>query len=308
MTDSTGRSAETTEQRVSTLVGDRLCIKCGYNLTGQPVVREPHYDMLIVRCPECAMVASLQEYPVLGRWAGRWAMVLAALWFVFVLALTFATAGMVYGSAETVAVAASESLALHLAQLQHAELEAQQAKGTLSQQMQWIVANPPGAHTPLESTWRSQQDFDAILAARGGWAAAADFSAIKNWVWVALGAFPFGCTWAVVLVHVRRRWLIAFGLIPIALAGAFVAIGHFGETDPYPGWTWIAAGQLAKRQIGLPFYIMTLAFAFMPLSLGLVLGRSIVRGLIRALLPPRLRSALASLWTADGLDPPRAAR
>ena len=30
-----------TEQRVSTLVGDRLCIGCGYNLAGQAVLREP---------------------------------------------------------------------------------------------------------------------------------------------------------------------------------------------------------------------------------------------------------------------------
>ena len=72
-------SSSGTERRtVSILVGDRLCTKCGYNLTGQPVLREPHYEMLIVRCPECGAVAALQEYPVLGRWAGRWAALLAA--------------------------------------------------------------------------------------------------------------------------------------------------------------------------------------------------------------------------------------
>jgi hypothetical protein len=46
--------------RISTLIGDRLCIKCGYNLVGQPIMRETHYDMLILRCPECATVASVQ--------------------------------------------------------------------------------------------------------------------------------------------------------------------------------------------------------------------------------------------------------
>ena len=61
---------------------------------------------------------------------------------------------------------------------------------------------------------------------------------------------------------------------------------------------------LAQRQIGPPITAMTLAFAIIPLSIGLALGRPIVRGLIRALLPPRLRSPLALLWTTHGLTPP----
>ncbi len=42
-------------------------------------------------------------------------------------------------------------------------------------------------------------------------------------------------------------------------------------------------------------------------SVGLLIGRSVVRGLVRALLPPRLRSSLALLWTANNLTPPRPA-
>ncbi|MHC4949188.1 MAG: hypothetical protein ACYTG1_13185, partial [Planctomycetota bacterium] len=85
------------EERVSVLVGDRLCIGCGYNLTGQPVLREPHYRLLIVRCPECATVAGLQEYPVLGRWANRWAALVAALWFVVLLAFAFGSSASLFG-------------------------------------------------------------------------------------------------------------------------------------------------------------------------------------------------------------------
>ncbi len=54
----------TRDERVSTLVGDRLCIRCGFNLCGQPVLRERHYRMLIARCPECSTVAG-------GRTGGR---------------------------------------------------------------------------------------------------------------------------------------------------------------------------------------------------------------------------------------------
>ena len=50
------------------MTGDRFCTKCGYNLVGQEIVREKHYELLIVRCPECATVTGLQDYPRLGTW------------------------------------------------------------------------------------------------------------------------------------------------------------------------------------------------------------------------------------------------
>ena len=56
----------------------------------------------------------------------------------------------------------------------------------------------------------------------------------------------------------------------------------------------------------LPYEVATLAFALLPLVAGMFLGRPIVRGLVRALLPPRLRGALALLWTVEGLSPPAA--
>lgn len=301
--------AASTEPRVSTLVGDRLCIKCGYNLTGQPVKREAHYDMLIVRCPECATVASLQEYPLLGRWAGRWAMLLAALWFGFVLLLALASAGILYAEAESVAKTASVPHAAHLAERQYQWAKEQEAQGTLPPNAQWILSDPASPYEGFDQTWSDQQDFDALLAEAGGWRSAGDFSALRQWTGLSIWAVPIGCCWAVALTHVRRRRLIFFGLLLIALAGVFAVIGHFAAREQYSryvawGWGWSNAITIAQRQIGPPFYIMSLAFAVVPLSLGLVFGRPIVRGLIRALLPPRLRSSLALLWTADGLEPP----
>lgn len=85
------------EQRVSILVGDRLCVSCGFNLHGQHIVREPRYSMLMVRCPECGTVASLQEFPLLGKWMTRWAALLAVIWLLLLLGLTLGTAGATYG-------------------------------------------------------------------------------------------------------------------------------------------------------------------------------------------------------------------
>jgi hypothetical protein len=99
----------TEERRVSVLTADRMCTTCGYNLVGQVVVRERHYGMLIVRCPECAAVASVQEYPLLGRWAGRWGAILATLWFILLLGMWPATSAIVLGWTAVAAVAAEDS-------------------------------------------------------------------------------------------------------------------------------------------------------------------------------------------------------
>ncbi len=309
MTNTPHHEDPTPPKRVSTLAGDRLCIKCGYNLTGQPVVRETHYDMLIVRCPECGTVASLQEYPLLGRWAGRWATVLAAGWFFFILAFTFATAGMIVGMSDMAANRASKPYATHLAQRQYEDLTDQQAQGTLPQQSLWVIQQQqPVPLAILDSAWMAKQDFPAILAEVGGWAAVIDLKALWTWGWLALWALPFGCAWAVVLVHLRRRWLVAFGLVPVALAAALVLFGHVSESNVFGGSSWVPAEQFATQRVGLPVNFATVAFALIPLSVALVVGRSVLRGVIRALLPPRLRGALALLWTADGLDPPGVAR
>ncbi len=83
------------------LVGDRACAKCHFNLAGQTIVRERHYGMLMVRCPECGTPAALQEYPLLGRWAARLGYVVAASWMFVVLGLVCLTALAMWGMSES---------------------------------------------------------------------------------------------------------------------------------------------------------------------------------------------------------------
>ncbi len=85
------------ERRVSVLVGDRFCAACGFNLVGQTVFRETHYNMLMARCPECGTPAAMQEYPMLGRWANRWARVLAVVMILFMTMFTFAASLACWG-------------------------------------------------------------------------------------------------------------------------------------------------------------------------------------------------------------------
>lgn len=297
-------TAESSGKRVSTLVGDRLCVGCGYNLTGQPVVREDHYQMLIVRCPECGTVASLQEYPALGRWAGRWAALIAALWFLAMIGLTSGTAGLLFGLAAGVAQVASEPFATLLAERQIEDLKELEAQGALPANAQWIVANPANPYVALVPSWTTQQDFDALLAEAGGRLGSIDLGALADSFWLGLPVFLMGCAWSVLLLHMRRRWLPAAGLIPFALAAVFATVAHLYGPTRWLGWGWQSAIMLAQHKIGPPVMAMAIVLMFVPFTAGLLAGRPVVRGLIRALLPPRLRSSLALLWTSEGLDPP----
>jgi hypothetical protein len=62
----------------------------------------------------------------------------------------------------------------------------------------------------------------------------------------------------------------------------------------------------AEHVVGPPVTIASLAWGFMWLSLGLMIGRPVARGLVTLMLPPRMRGSLAGLWLTDGLTPPGA--
>lgn len=69
--------------RVATVTVDRPCSKCGFNLVGQPIIRERHYGLFIARCPECGTVALIRG---LGSGGGTpWAAVAAAVVLFVVL-------------------------------------------------------------------------------------------------------------------------------------------------------------------------------------------------------------------------------
>jgi hypothetical protein len=64
---------------------DRYCEHCGYNLRTQPVVREPHTQFLVARCPECGRFHPAAEHTSAGRlWLRRLATLLLFLWIVVV--------------------------------------------------------------------------------------------------------------------------------------------------------------------------------------------------------------------------------
>lgn len=285
--------AATSEQRVSSLVGDRLCAKCGYNLMGQAVLREPYYNMLIVRCPECASVASVQEYPLLGRWANRWATLLAGLWLLIIVGLWIGTGAAIFGFSIGTAETASWRYSSLLSQ-RYQEWTAAQAAASGAAQ------NAFNFNQNDWQTWWDQQDHAALFAEAGGWGSALHWSLLSIWIPFAMVVFALGCMWAVIMLN--RRWhgrLIGAALIML-VAVFFSSIVYMEWQNEAAGFWWNSG----RRQIGPMVLGLSLLFGAMALCAGMLFGRPVVRGLIRLMLPPRLRHSLAMLWTVDGLVPP----
>ena len=290
------------ETRVGVVTGERLCAACGFNLMHQPIVREPHYSMLLVRCPECAAAASLQEYPSLGRWAGRWAALLAGLWLLFLTALLFGTAGLLFAMSEGQTNQYSWKFARVIAERHAAYIETldDAAKAKLPQ---WIVGQPVSAHVFIDQAWWDAQDGAALRREAGGWARAGDWGNAGAWFWIVIAGAVLGGFWSIALLYVRRPRLLLFSLLPLALAGAFHGLTSSEDWSGQWGGMYHSA-QLARRQIGWPVVGLTLGLAMAAMWTGLWLGRPAARLAVRAMLPPRQRGALAFLWLADEKTPP----
>lgn len=325
---------DTPETNNSVLTGDRLCIHCGYNLIGLTITREPHYGLFITRCPECGTVASLQEYPLLGRWAKRWGMLFAALWFVVVLALWAGSSGLIMG----MCMGTGEETSWPYGQL-ISELYQNQSTQSNQTASAPAIAAIPGTPTtppvtPLSSTspapqtpqqiinkinrnlsqtyiiyggnskeftkWWNQQDKNALLASTGGW------KTFVNWEILLLSAlcilltFLIGNVWSVININLKRKGLLGWGFAILALAWIFSGV-------PLLEWLYYEPGHAraaACQQLATRMMITLMTLQTIPLMLGLLTGRSIIRQVIRLILPPRQRSSLALLWTVDGMQPP----
>lgn len=315
MTDAPApRSADV---RVSTLIGDRLCIKCGYNLVGQPILRESHYDMLIIRCPECATVASVQEYPLLGRWANRWAALLAALWLLVLMTLWFGTSAAMFGFG----VGSAEMAADHYGEILFQRFNQWQM------QQQALAANAANSPTPSRTgpsgqltvtsgggqvvftgnmadfaSWWKAQDQAALLREAGGVFGGFSWYVWYLWMWLTIVGVSLGVMWATLLIARGRTGLLAWCGIIVLTAAALGLIPVLDWISNQPGWT----GRAAEKQIGPTVLALTLLWGGLCLGAGMMVGRPIARGLVRLMLPPRMRSSLAFLWLTDGLDPPSA--
>ncbi|MFK7884628.1 MAG: hypothetical protein AB8F26_10650 [Phycisphaerales bacterium] len=281
-----------------TIRTDRPCAKCGFNLFGQSIVREPHYNLTAARCPECGQLAALQEYPALGKWADRWARLIAAIWILFVIAAMFAHFGPTLGLSFAAAENAREDIALSIAASYQAHLQTQ-VEGPIEQPQFGI-----GTYNQVDADWFNTNSAE-IIAAAGGRRAAINSETVSIWFPLALITFAFGAFWSTALLGAKRPVAFVVACIPPAVALTFV---FFITATRYYDPSVLIARDAATQFIRPIILPMNAAVILMSLALGIFLGRKLARLLVRLALPPRMRSALAILWTCDNLPPPTTAR
>lgn len=291
------------EERITQVSGNRLCIRCGHPLTGQPVVREPHYDMLIIRCAECGAAASMQEYPILSRWSSRFGYLMLGLWFITLIGMLLLTSLAITGFS----IATGERAAWNFeAFIDMRFQETNQADQSNTNTTTGTVSGAPLQTSPVATmntfrSWWNEQDANAMLRDAGGWLAIINWRAIVFLVPAMLVLLAAGVFWSGVLVHWRRRKLAILALLFAIVAAAFLYL----ILRNFESWNTIFQPWQAAREAVMPtvawMALITLALVML---ITLIVGRTVLRGLVRLLLPRRMQAALAQLWLADGKTTP----
>ncbi len=289
MTDTTSPSPTADQHDDSPrglLQGDRLCIECNYNLIGQTIRREPHYGLFVVRCPECGAVAATQEYPLLGKWAGRIGMLAAAFWFAVVIALFTGTAGVTTGFNIAFTEQVSRNYQDDVSNRIEAWIEtnAPDLSGGQAFQAWWQTTNPAQLRAESPAWWRVADPEDFFFMG-------------VSWFLMLVSGLVLGT----VLFHRKWRGLLASVAIIAAIAAAFssFAFVDWAARTQSPTSVWHLRGVWASHLLVVEF-VAQMTWLY----LGMLIGRPLARLVLRLLLPPRLRSGLALLWLCDGLDPP----
>ena len=278
-------------ERVSVMYGDRLCTTCHYNLIGQPVLREGHYNLLVVRCPECATMASLQEYPQLGRWANRWAIFLSVIWIIFLLAFAAGGLGMTIGMSGGF----TEQAVSHFENELENHWEA------------WHLRAYPGI--TINNRWWSPDDYEewarlhppsTMLVELGGAKMMLARPELLLYMFPMFAAGVMGILWSVALVHRRRLTMLAMSIGLLMLVGTVFG-SIWWQIVEFPANSF---DDIAWMELGMPLMATELLACWGLFTIALLLGRNVARGLVRVMLPPGLRKPLSVLWLTDGLTPP----
>jgi hypothetical protein len=252
---------------------DTFCEGCGYNLHTQMVVRDERLGILICRCPECGRYSAVGQTTTAARaWLNRLATILLTGW-VFFLLLLFALC----------------SLFLGMIAYGHVG-DMTEIRPTFNTWAATRPARPPNRYYqsryyPFRYGVRQIPNDATDEQTRHLWA--------QGWLTffaVLLGLIT-GVLFSSLVWHCQGRSRLWGFLPPVAGCGV-AGILWFSNpmTELIRDWGLL--------QIGLFFLVEMVA-----VGIGLWIGRSFARGLVRILVPPRPRQHLAFLWITDGKAP-----
>ena len=296
---------------VEFIQGDRFCLTCGANLIGAPIVREAHYDMLIARCGSCDQVAHIQETRKLSRAAQRWTGIALAGWMLRMAVLWLGGSAAMFGLTQGLIFDARRPLGAHIQKL-YEQYQPEDIGGIYETDVNVIQATPAA---PLKvvinyedeelidrfGIWWAQQDPQALLADAGGLSGMLDWAQLWPWLLIGMSPFVFGAAWSLLMLNIRRKYLImalpltVLGYIAICLVMVFVW-SAIPPRSPF-------AASMTVIGPTLTYMGMTYFIAF--LYAGMLSGRTIARGAMCLTLSPKAISRMALLWRTDSYHPPR---
>lgn len=275
---------------------DRACIKCGFNLFGQSVYREPHYNLAIARCPECGEVAALQTYPVMSHWANRFRAIIAGVW-VLVLIVFFIIQTSLSGSyAHGTSYTAAQQLGRTIGQ-EYTEW-AQQNGQTVTNHFSAVGNNPYYEWVNIPRSWADEY-VPGLIDQSDPWRELINSGFITSLLPAVMMAFILGIFWSIVLLGASRKRAALAPILAAAIALIFMFSPDFIHYGPMQA-SMVAQSYYAELVapwvllIQLPFSLM-----------GVFVGRKVARWVITLTLPPRTRIPLSIFWTRDGLPPPK---
>ena len=324
---------------------DRFCSSCRYNLIGQQIVREPVYGLPVARCPECGTIAAVGTHAASRWMSIWRVVLIALWFLLVISTLPMTGGVMTAMAIESNESASRDYRSTihtaHRIAVEQAEVAAATPTiepGSPPETAETADTAPPAPApivTPAEGrppvfdvdpngniiivpapaqplatfqsigdfgTWWETVDAEAFLAAEGG-----AWHVIDSDVWwfiglaIPLAMFPQGVVWSVLLLPHHRRRLPWWWLAMTVVAAGFCSIYIVSTIAGPAGWS----SQAARQELVLTMAPLGFGVASVMLLIGMLLGRPIVRGLVRLMLPPRLRPGLALLWRVDDLPLPR---
>lgn len=285
----------------STILADRACIGCGFNLYGQTVTKESHYGLAVARCPECGTVAALQSYPVMTHWVNRFRALLSALFLILLVAVFAANTASHTGMTRTTIESASENLSRAIAEAYGGATQTQSTPQTITTSSGSVVINRTVSRwVTLDQAWIDNKLDDAVEEA-GGVAALTNPDHAVLYIPITLMSFVFGAFWSLALLNQPRWRAAAWSAAVVLFAGAIfytVTLNLTPET-PRDFAADLLTNTIAPRVIGTQL-VVTIQ--------GVVLARAIARRVIVFAIPPRARVPFSVLWTSEDKPLPKPGR